>query len=203
MKKVSLLLSVVSIIATAVLYVLFFTSKSDKSAASASEAVHIEAAKGSIVYVQIDSLFNQYDMASDLRSELEGKASVIQKDLEKKGRAFENDAKSFQNQVQKGLLTRSQAETMQNDLLNRQNELQNYQLQKQQEMAEEETVMLNKVMNAIQEYIKKYNAERQYAVILTTSAASTTILDGDSGLDITAEVIEGLNQEYIATRNSK
>jgi len=202
MKKVSLVLSVVSIIATAVLYVLFFTSKSDKPA-SASDVAHVEAAEGAIVYVQIDSLFNQYDMASDLRSELEGKASGIQKDLEKKGRAFENDVKSFQDQIQKGLLTRSQAETMQTDLQNRQNELQNYQLQKQQEMAEEETVMLNKVMNAIQEYIKKYNAEHQYAIILTTSAASTTVLDGDAGLDITFEVIEGLNKEYITTRNSK
>ncbi len=203
MKKVSLVLSVVSIIATAVLYVLFFTSKSDKPAAAASDAAAVEAAKGAIVYVQIDSLFNQYDMASDLKSELESKASAIQKDLEKKGRAFENDVKSFQDQVQKGLLTRSQAETMQNDLQTRQNELQNYQLQKQQEMAEEETVMLNKVMNAIQEYVKKYNAEHQYAIILTTSAASTTVLDGDAGLDITAEMIEGLNQEYISTRNSK
>lgn len=203
MKKISLVLSVVSLVATAVLYILFFTSKSDSPAAAAADASRVEIGKDAIVYVQIDSLFNQYDMASDLRSELESKASAIQKDLEKKGRAFENDVKSFQDQIQKGLLTRSQAESMQSDLQTREQELQNYQLQKQQEMAEEQTVMINRVMNAIQEYIKKYNEEHQYAIILTTSAATTTILDGDAGLDITLEVIEGLNEEYIAIRNKK
>jgi len=202
MKKLPLILSIVSIVATAVLYVLYFSSKGDVQSPAASQSVQVAGA-GSIVYVQIDTLFNQYDMSNDLKSELEAKASGIQKDLEKKGRAFENDVKSFQDQIQKGLLTRSQAETMQNDLQTRQNTLQNFQLEKQQEMAEEESVMVNKVMESIRTYIDKYNQEHGYAIILTTSAVSQTILNGDSALDITGEVLEGLNKEYIATRNNK
>lgn len=200
MKKLPLILSIVSIVATAVLYVLFFTSKCDHKSTASAESVQTAGA-GAIVYVQIDTLFNQYDMSNDLKSELEAKASDIQKDLEKKGRAFENDVKSFQDQIQKGLLTRSQAETMQNDLQTRQNALQNMTLEKQQEMAEEESIMVNKVMDAIRTYIEKYNQEHGYAIILTTSAASQTILEGDSALDITNEVLEGLNQDYISTRN--
>lgn len=202
MKKVSLILSIVSLVATAVLFVIVLTSKGESKSATPSATVSTAAA-GSIVYVQIDTLFNQYDMSNDLKSELEGKASGIQKDLEKKGRAFENDVKSFQDQMQKGLLTRSQAETMQNDLQSRQNTLQNFQMEKQQEMAEEESVMVNKVMDAIRTYIAKYNQEHGYSIILTTSAASQTVLAGDNALDITAEVLEGLNKEYIATRNAK
>lgn len=202
MKKLPLILSIVSIVATAVLYILHFSAKSDTGTTSSVQTVQT-AGPGSIVYVQIDTLFNKYDMSNDLKTELEAKASGIQKDLEKKGRSFENDVKSFQDQIQKGLLTRSQAENMQNELQTRQNTLQNFQLEKQQEMAEEESVMVNKVMEAIRAFIGKYNQEHGYAIILTTSAASQTILQGDDALDITNEVLEGLNNEYIATRNNK
>jgi len=202
MKKLPLILSIVSLVAAAVLFVLYFSSKSDPKDTASTQTVQTAGA-GSIVYVQIDTLFNQYDMSNDLKSELEAKASGIQKDLEKKGRAFENDVKSFQDQIQKGLLTRSQAETMQNDLQSRQNSLQTLTMEKQQEMAEEESVMVNKVMESIRTYIRKYNQEHGYAIILTTSAASQTIIDGDTALDITGEVLEGLNKEYIASRNNK
>ena len=140
-------------------------------------------------------------MFNDLRSELESKAIKIQNDLNKKSRAFENDAKDFEEKLNKGLLTRSQAETMQNSLLQRQQELQNYSQQKQIEMGEEEAVMINKVMDAIKTYVKKYNETHQYSLILTTSSTTQVVLEGNPALDITQDVVTGLNEEYIKNRN--
>ena len=68
------------------------------------------APAGSIVYIQMDSLINYYDMFNDLKSELETKLQTIQDDLTKKGNAWEKSATDFQNKLNKGLLTRSQAE---------------------------------------------------------------------------------------------
>lgn len=200
MKKFSVVLNVVLVVAVAVLFVLFFSNnKSNKSETVASETS--AAQKGDIVYIQIDSLINNYDMFNDLRSELESKATKIQNDLNKKSRAFENDAKDFEEKLNKGLLTRSQAESMQASLLQRQQELQNYTQQKQMEMAEEETVMVNKVMDSIKTYVKKYNGTHQYALILTTSATTQVVMEGNVSLDITQDVLAGLNEEYIKTRN--
>ena len=200
MKKFSVVLNVVLVVAVAVLFVLFFSNnKSNKSETVASETS--AAQKGDIVYIQIDSLINNYDMFNDLRSELESKATKIQNDLNKKSRAFENDAKDFEEKLNKGLLTRSQAESMQASLLQRQQELQNYTQQKQMEMAEEETVMVNKVMDSIKTYVKKYNETHQYALILTTSATTQVVMEGNVSLDITQDVLAGLNEEYIKTRN--
>lgn len=200
MKNLSVVLNSVLVVAVVVLFVLFFTNnKSNKNEAVAVEAG--VAQKGDIVYIQIDSLINNYDMFNDLRSELEGKATKIQNDLNKKSRAFENDAKDFEEKLNKGLLTRSQAENMQASLLQRQQELQNYTQQKQMEMAEEETVMLNKVMDAIKTYVKQYNEAHQFALILTTSSSTQVVIEGDPSLDITQDVLKGLNEEYIKTRN--
>mgnify|MGYP006329720565 FL=1 len=201
MKKFSVVLNVVLVLAVAALFVLFFTSNSSSKSANTSEISAEGAQKGDVVFIQIDSLINQYDMFNDLRSELESKATKIQNDLNKKSRAFENDAKDFEEKLNKGLLTRSQAETMQNSLLQRQQELQNYSQQKQIEMGEEEAVMINKVMDAIKTYVKKYNETHQYSLILTTSSTTQVVLEGNPALDITQNVVTGLNEEYIKNRN--
>ena len=201
MKNLYVVLNAVLVVAVAVLFVLFFSNnKSNKTEVAASETG--VAQKGDIVYIQIDSLINNYDMFNDLRSELESKATKIQNDINKKSRAFENDAKDFEEKLNKGLLTRSQAESMQASLLQRQQELQNYTQQNQMEMAEEETVMVNKVMDSIKTYVKKYNETHQYALILTTSATTQVVMEGNVSLDITQDVLAGLNEEYIKTRNT-
>ena len=201
MKKANLIINIVLIIAVAALFVLHFTGNGKVSQAPVSGNGSTTASRGDIVYINLDTLVNQYDMYNDLRSELQGKFSAIENDLNKQGRALQNDIQSFQEKMQKGLLTRSQAESMNNDLAQRDQDLRNLTIQKQTEIQEEESVMYNKVMDAITTYVTKYNQDRQYALILTTTAATTTVINGDNALDITQEILDGLNAEYTKNRN--
>ncbi|HCV16400.1 MAG TPA: hypothetical protein DF637_08720 [Rikenellaceae bacterium] len=199
MKNASIITNVILSVAVIVLFILHFTSKpsvSDSGSVTQGEL----AAAGDIVFVQIDSLVNQYDMFNDLKSELESKAQTIQSDLTKRSRTFENDVKDFQQKVQKGLITRSQAETQQQQLAMREQDLQNYANQKQVEMQEEEQVLYRRVFDALNSYLVKMNQEKGFAMIISTNSATNTILLGDSGLDITKMVVAGLNDEYIKTK---
>ena len=196
MKQLKVILSVA---VAAIICACNATGNTSTQAANTAEA-GATAAQGSIVYIQLDSLINQYDMFNDLRSELENKAQAIQDDLTKKGRSFESAAKDFQAKIEKGLLTRSQAEEQQQRLAERQQNLQNLSQQKQYEMAEEEAVMGRRVMDAIQTYLQKYNQEKGYAMIITTSAATNTVIVGNPALDITQDVLTGLNNEYIKSK---
>ena len=63
-------------------------------------------------------------------------------------------------------------------------------------------MLLNQVMFAIQTYLEEYNKTHNFAAILTTTAASNTVIVGAPALDITQEIVEGLNAEYIKTRNT-
>lgn len=190
-----------SILAVVVAAVMFASSCNTNQSAPSAQAVEAgeTAAAGSIVYIQMDSLVNQYDMFNDLRSEFEAKVEAIQEDLRKKGNAFEKSATDFQNKLNKGLLTRSQAETQQQALLQREQDLRNLTGQKQMEMQEEEAVMLRRVMDAIQTYLNKYNETHNYALILTSSASNPVIV-GNPSLDITNDVLKGLNEEYIQSK---
>ena len=109
--------------------------------------------------------------------------------------------KRLQEKMGKGLLTRSQAETMSEELQRRQQELQLYSQQKQMEIAAEENVMINQVMNEIRLFVASYNSQNNYSLILTTTEATNTVISGESVFDISKDIIEGLNKEYIKKRN--
>ena len=63
-------------------------------------------------------------------------------------------------------------------------------------------MLLNQVMFAIQTYLEEYNKTHNFAAILTTTAASNVVMVGAPALDITQEIVDGLNAEYIKTRNT-
>ena len=98
--------------------------------------------------------------------------------------------------MQKGLITRAQSETQQSQLAARQQELEQYAQQKQVELAEENQVMLNRVLDALKTYLAEYRVMKNYDLILTTDGNSNTIIDAVSSMDITKDVVEGLNLQY-------
>lgn len=201
MKHTPLILSVIACVAAVAALILTLTTpKNHHKAVENTDG--IQAVAGDIVYLRLDTLMMQYDMYSDLQSAFEAKAQNVDSDLNKKARKLESDIKNFENQINKGLLTRSAAEQQNNALQQRQANLQNEAAQKQQELAEESQVLLNQVMFAIQSYLEEYNKEHNFAAILTTTAATNVVIVGAPALDITQEIVEGLNAEYIKTRNT-
>ena len=209
MKKTPLILSIIALVvalAAAVLSVVKPDFKTKKTAADAADSLStaaITAVAGDIVYVQLDSLIANYDMYNDLMTAFQSKVQGIQDDLSKRGRRLESDAKAFESQVQKGLLTRSAAEEQQTKLMQRQQNLQNEMAKKDAEIQEEQAVLNNQVYYAVKDFIEKYNEDHQFSLILTTSGVTNTVLNVNPGLDITADVLKGLNEEYIKNRNAK
>jgi outer membrane protein len=202
MKNTSLILSVISLIAVVVFGVLTLT-KGGKQAEPATEEAATEAAqKGDIVYVDLDRILMEYDMANDLRSVVETKVQNIQAEVNRRGQKLEKEVTAYQEKIQKGLMTRSVAEVQGQKLQEQEIEFNNYAAQKQQEINEEQVVMMNQLGDAIQTFINKYNEEKQYAMILTNSGGAP-VITADANLDITEAVLAGLNEEYIKTKNQK
>ena len=203
MKNTSLILSVISLIAVVVFGILFLTKDgSSKTEASAEEGSAVAAAKGDIVYIDLDRILMEYDMANDLRSVVETKVQNIQAEVNRRGQKLENDVKSFQEKLDKGLMTRSVAEVQSQKLQQDELDFNNYAAQKQQEINEEQVVMMNQLGDASQTFLNKYNEEKQYAMILTNSGGAP-VITANASLDITDDVLAGLNDEYIKTKNSK
>lgn len=203
MKKTPLILSIVAIVVSVAAIVLSFVCGNSKSNKVAADGEQVEAVAGDVVYVRLDYVLNNYDMAADLSSALDSKAQAIQDDLQKQGRKLESDAKSFENQYNKGLLTRSAAEQQQQSLMQREQDLNNLSQQKSVELQEESIVMNNQIMDAIQTFLTAFNEDHQFGAIIGVTDAANMVIFGNQALDITQAVVDGLNAEYIKTRNQK
>ncbi len=160
------------------------------------------AVAGSIVYFNLDRVLNEYDMANDLRSVAETKFNSINQEVNRRGTKLEKDIKTFQDKINKGLMTQSVAEIQSKKLQDQQNSFNQYAAQKQQEIAEEQQVMMNQIADAIKTFIDNFNAEKGYAMILTTQGdiLPAPVATADPALDITDEVLEGLNAEYVKSK---
>ncbi len=152
-----------------------------------------------IAYIQIDSLVANYDRAIDLGGAFEAKATKIQNDLAARARSLQNDVTTFQDKVNRSLITTRDAQTEQTRLMTREEQLNVDSQNRQAELAEENQVMMNQIFFAIQEYVARFNADYRYKMVLTTSGG-TPLLHADPALDITAVVLKGLNEEYAAEK---
>ena len=65
--------------------------------------------------------------------------------------------------------------------------------------------MMNQLADAIDKFVKKFNETKKYALILTTQGEmlSAPVVTGDAALDITDEIIAGLNEEYVSNKSKE
>ena len=203
MKKTNLILIAMAVTAG----IAALSSCQNQPAAEAAEGANKDGAAqiGAIVYFNLDRVINEYDMANDLSSVLQTKLESVDQELNRRGNKLQNDVNSFQEKIDKGLLTRSTAEAQSEKLQKQQADFQTYYAQKQQEMQEEQSVTMNQIADAIKTYIDKFNEEKQYAMIIATQGdiLPQPVVAGDPDLDITDEILEGLNAEYVQSKNEK
>ena len=170
-----------------------------------NKAPEATAAQGAIVYFNLDTILNDYDMANDLRSVVETKVNSINQEVTRRRNKIEKDIKAFSDKLNKGLLTQSVAQTQNQKLVEQQQSFETYAGQKQQEILEEQQVMMNQIADAINNYITEFNADGKYAMIIATQGdiLSAPVVAADPALDITDILLEGLNAAYVKEKNSQ
>ncbi len=180
-------------------------NNTQQNATGENKAPEATAAQGAIVYFNLDTILNDYDMANDLRSVVETKVNSINQEVTRRRNKIEKDIKAFSDKLNKGLLTQSVAQTQNQKLVEQQQSFETYAGQKQQEILEEQQVMMNQLADAINNYITEFNADGKYAMIIATQGdiLSTPVVAADPALDITDILLEGLNAAYVKEKNSQ
>jgi len=208
MKNISLILNAALLVAVVILYVLFFTSGKDKNSSDrkiSNVGKNDTLSQSGIVYVNIDSVLQKYDMYFDLSDDLQEKLKTSEAQLAAKEQSFRKEMEDFQYKVDRGLITRAEANDLQQQLAQKEQSL--YQLQNslQMQLAEEEQVAQRKVLNSIMEYLEtlEKSGEYQYQFVLGTNTFGGNILYANESMNITRAVVEGLNTEYAKTQESK
>ena len=180
-------------------------TESSQDTQNAAETAETAAPKGAIVYFNLDRVLQEYDMANELRSVVETKVNSINQEVNRRGNKLEKDINAFRDKINKGLLTQSVAEQQSQKLAEQQSSFETYAAQKQQEVLEEQQVMMNQLADAINNYIAEFNADKKYAMIIATQGdiLSTPVVNADPELDITDDLLAGLNAAYVKQKSSE
>jgi len=200
MKRIPVILSTICLIAVGLLYVLYFVNKSgDKVSASQDEkniTAALDISSNSIVYINIDTVVSNYDLYFDLKKVFENKYKTSEAELASKEKAYKKEVEDYQYKVQRGLVTRSDAQKLEQQLLGEQQSLLKLQENLRIELGEEEQVMLRQVLNSITVYLEELQSRFKFQFVFGTTAIGGNVLYADKRLDLTWEVINGLNEKY-------
>lgn len=163
---------------------------------------------GKIVWVNLDSLYEKYDLYKDSKNNLESEYKKADASFSARYEAFQKRAADFQRRV---------VETQQKAQDLAPVELQKLEAQfgaEQKKLGEEEAALakqretalgdLDKKMAKLREdlktkidqYLEKIAAERGYDYVMIKSSISGGVLYGNKNLDITEEAITTLNETY-------
>jgi outer membrane protein len=188
MKNISLILNGVLLVAVAILYYLHFSTPSTGREVATGSATDLKFA-----YINSDSVLKYYEFFKVNRDKLQAKEQKMGQDLRNRAQSLQNDYESYQRNLSN--LTIGQAKTIEEDLGKKQQNLQMYQQGLEQEMMAEGQKMQNELYGKITKYLKKYGQENGLQVVMKYDQSSDLMFGGDS-LDITKNVISGLNEEY-------
>ncbi len=148
-----------------------------------------------IAYVEVDSLMTQYTFAKDYSVTLQKKSNNARNTLNQKGNALQAAAANFQQKLNNnGFQSREQAASQQAAIERQQRDLQELQARLENELANETSKFNETLRDSLQNFLKVYNKDKKYDLILAKSGDN--ILIADKKLDVTQDVINGLNKRY-------
>lgn len=200
MKIVNLYLSV-AVAAFAAFSVVSCGEKSadaTKKSADSTADMTPDSYSGKIAFIRMDSLMSGYGLYMDLSEEFAKKQQKAQTELASKGRSLEREVMELQDKAQKGLITTYQGRKAEEDLQKKQQNIVAYRDRVMAELSQEEAVISQQISKAVLDYLKEYNMDKKYSMILQTMGGNPIIL-ADPALDVTAEVLAELNRRYEAT----
>ena len=147
-----------------------------------------------IAYVEVDSIMSQYKFCKDYSLILQRKGQNIKSTLAAKQQQLQAAATNFQQKMQQNAYTRDQAEAINANLQKQNADLQMLDQRLTNEFQNETEKYNNALRDSIQHYLKIYNQDKHYSLIL--SKAGDNLLYADKAFDITNEVVAGLNKAY-------
>ncbi len=190
MKNLSLALNAVLLVAVGILYFLHFSAPTSTAVATDGKAANLK-----IAYINSDTVLKYYDYYKVTVADLEKKSKSLDQDYRNRAQSLQNDINNYQRSLAN--MTIGQAKAAEEQLAMKQQNLRVHQERLAQEMMGEEARVTEELYKKVTGFLKKYGDANGLEIVLKFSPTSD-VLYGSTTLDISQEVIKGLNEEFKA-----
>ena len=183
--------SVTSFVLSSVM-VLGFTQCSQQAAAPQQQApIAVSGLK--IAYIDVDSLLANYTFYQDLAEEMTRKEENYRLALTEEANKWQKDVEDHQKKIVNGVYSSNErAQSEENRLAKRQQALQEKSDKYTQELLAERDANSQKISETVDNFVKEYNKTHGFNMIISKAS----LLYADEALNITAEILDGLNAAY-------
>jgi outer membrane protein len=196
MKNLSTILGGLSLAGVIVLFVLQFKA-SPKVAAMQALPAGTQASTGGgagrIAFVNIDSLENHYEYLKQKREDFKRRQSQMESELQRSASQMQSDIEEVQKKAQANTLTQTEYETAQKRIGQMQQSLENRKQSMTEQLMKEQDEFNKELKVKLDSFMEEYNKTRGFDYILSYSGSVSSILYANKALDITKEVIDGMN----------
>lgn len=189
MKNLSIILNAVLLVAVGILFYLHFSGGKTSPLSPSS----VDAGDMKIAYIKSDSVLKHYDYLKINKVHLEEKTKKMDQDYRNRAVGLQNEIAAYQRNVSS--MTLGQVRATEEDLGKKQQNLQMFQQSLSQQLMEEEGKLNKELYDRITVFLKKYGADKGLHIVLKFDPTSDVLFAGDA-LDISQDVITGLNAEY-------
>ncbi len=202
MKNLSLALNAVLVVAVAILFYLHFSSNQPveevkeevEEVVEAEELVEVEKIESKIAYLNVDSLQANYELYSELINKLKGRERKYEKELSAQSALFEKKVVEFQKNA--ATMTQFEGQLKQKQLAEEEQSLYKMRDDFAVKFQNEEAKLNDEFQKNVKDFIKKFNEESDYNLIIGASQLGNVVLDYNEGINITNQVVQGLNKQY-------
>jgi outer membrane protein len=201
MKNISLVLNGILTIAVIVLFYLHFSEKNSEESEEIAVAEEVENAEpvveeitSSIGYINVDSLQKNYKFYADLINKLKARESKYEKELAQKSSAFEKKVMEFQQKAP--TMTQFEGQTRQKELGEEEQRLYKLRDDFALKFQNEEARLNEEFQKDVKDYIKEFNKEKNYNIIIGASQLGNVVLYYNEGINVSNAIISGLNEQY-------
>lgn len=195
MKNLSIALNIILLIAVIVLYALHFSDRKIQGPSSVNSKT--DPGKLTLVYVNSDSLLKNYGLFKELSKTLEDKRTILGKEFSEREKSFQKEVTAFQQSAQ--TMSPSQIQAKEENLMMKRQGLLQDQERISQQLMQDQATLNDSLYTKITKFLDKYSKEKNYDLVLSHQQGGA-ILYGHDSLDITPEVIKGLNEQFDQTK---
>ncbi|WP_157716540.1 OmpH family outer membrane protein [Roseivirga ehrenbergii] len=146
-----------------------------------------------LVYVDSNKLLSEYQGMVDAQNDYKKLSLEWQARIDTLTMDVQNELKRHEKEVSK--MTTKEKGLSEQLIRSKQQQLITYQKAIQEKAAQEDSQRTQAVIEEVNAYIEEFGKKRSYKIILGATSMGN-ILYAQEGIDITDEVVEGLNRRY-------
>ncbi len=187
--------NIIIAIAVVVLYVLHFTANKSQAPVfiNASDSTLMAMPGLNAVYVNGDSLLENYDYFKNAKKQFEAKTLKTEKEIQAKTSVLELEFTNYQKMASS--MSPEQRARTEESLMRKEQEIRLFSENMANKLQEEQSKFNEELFDKVSKYLKEHAKEKSYKVVFNFTKGAG-ILYADDSLNITNEVLEGLNKEY-------